>query len=193
MPVGSRNLLLSVVAWALLGFSGGPVLAGDKLTEANMTQRDYNRITETETSVEGEPAAEAPNPVHNLSEADEKAVTDEGGVKVISAKDWKQESPSARDAHIRRIRSTMQEGARLIVTVPKGEVWLIPGNETDGPDEGFENYIYVLLIINNAIRPWTEAQRAALPTTVARGKSISQSDKHGTTREPVTQHQQEEP
>ena len=158
-----------------------PAWAGDKLTEQNMTQRDYQRLTATETSVEGESAAEPPKPVHNFSDADEKAVTDEGGTKLISAKDWKNESKADRDAHIRRIRSTMQEGARLIVTVPKGEVWLIPGTETDERDAGLENYIYVLLLATNAIRPWSEAERAALPTTVARDKSISQSDKHGTT------------
>jgi hypothetical protein len=168
-----------------------PAWAGDKLTEQNMTQRDYRQLTATESSVEGEPAAEPPTAVHNLSDADEQAVTADGGVKVISAKDWKKESPAQRDAHIRRIRSTMQEGARLVVTVPKGEVWLIPGTETDERDEGFENYIYVSLIIRGALRPWSEAERTALPPTVAREKSISQSDKHGTTPERVVQQQQE--
>ena len=159
----------------------GGATAGDKLTEANMTQKDYQRLTKTESSAEGQPPAEVPKPVHNLSDADEEAITEEGGVKVIPARDWKQESPSARDAHIRRIRETMQEGARLVVSVPKGDVWLIPGIEVGEDEEGMENHIYVTLLIRNVLRPWSEAERAALPKTVARDKSISQSDKHGTT------------
>jgi hypothetical protein len=175
-----RGLLLAcLAAWPLLA---GSASAGDKLTEANMTQRDYNRITATESSVEGQPAAEKPRAVHNFSEADAKAVTEEGAVKVIPAKDWNKESPAERDAHIRRIRSTMQEGARLVITVPKGDVWLIPGTETSEEDEGFENYLTVLLIIRHVLRPWSEAERAALPVAVARDKSITQSDKHGTTQ-----------
>jgi hypothetical protein len=181
----------AVLVGLVMAVAISPAMADGKLTEQNMTQRDYQRLTETTSSVEGEPAAEAPRPVHNLSEADEKAVKDEGGVKVIPGKDWKSETPEQRDAHIRRIRATMQEGARLVVSVPKGDVWLIPGVETDERDEGFENYKFVLLIIRNVLRPWTEAERAALPRAVARDKSVSQSDKHGTTLERVVQKQRE--
>jgi hypothetical protein len=108
---------------------------------------------------------------------------------VIPAKDWKKESPEERDAHIRRIRSTMHEGARLIVTVPKGEVWLIPRIEVG--EGAFGNYIYISLLARNVLRPWNEAERIALPRTVARDKSVSQSDKHGTTPERVVQRQRE--
>ena len=181
----------SIAAFMLWLIAGASIAAaGDKLTEQNMTQRDYQRLTATESSVEGE-SPEPPVAVHNFSAADEQAVTEEGGTKVISARDWKNESKVERDAHIRRIRSTMQQGARLVVTIPKGEVWLIPGTEPDERGEGVVNYIYILLVATNVIRPWSEAERTALPRTVARDKSVSHSDKHGTTPERAVQEQEQ--
>lgn len=176
MQIWKRSAWIGLV----LTIASPQAWADDKLTEQNMTQRDYQRLTETETSVEGEPAAGPPTPVHNLSDADENRITELGGAKVISAKDWKKESPTQRDAHIRRIRATIERGARLVVSVPKGEVWLIP--DLENADETSGNLIYDVLIIGSVLRPWSEAERAALPRTVARDKSISQSDKHGTTQ-----------
>jgi hypothetical protein len=166
------------------------VMADGKLTEENMTQRDYTKITEMESSVEGQPPVEAPRPVHNLSEADEKAVKERDGVKVIPAKVWKNETPAERDAHIRRIRATMPEGSRLVLSVPKGDVWLIPGIEVEEADAGLENHNFIMLIIGEVLRDWNEAERAALPTTVPREKKVSQSDKRGTTVERVVQREE---
>jgi hypothetical protein len=153
----------------------------DKLTEANMTQRDYNNITAQESSVQGQPPAVPPTPVHNLTPADEQAITAAGGTKLISGKDWKHESPQERDAHLRRMDSTLPDGSTYIISVPKGDVWLIPASESQdgfGASQKLQD-----LEARNIVRPWTDAEREALPKAVARDKAVSQSDKHGTTRE----------
>jgi len=40
--------------------AGAPAAVADKLTEENMTQRDFKNITETESSVAGEKPTDAP-------------------------------------------------------------------------------------------------------------------------------------
>jgi len=159
----------------------GGAAAGDKLTEANMTQKDYERLTKTESSVENEPPTAPPTPIHNISDRQEVLVTTMGATKVIPGKDWKHESPEERDAHIRRIKQTLPEGAHLVVTVPKGDVWIIPPSERNEETGAPADWKYITLVLGGTIRDWTEAEIAALPKTVARDKSISQSDKHGTT------------
>lgn len=177
-----RSVLAGVGAGVLIGFTGiRPVAAGDKVTEANMTQRDYNSVTAQVTSVPGEPPALPPTPVHNLTPAQEQQITAAGGTKLISGKDWKHESPEERDAHLRRMDQTLPQGTTYIITVPKGDVWLIPASERSPAAAADQKYQD--LVRDKTIRVWTEEERTSLPVSVRREKSISQSDKHGTSLE----------
>jgi hypothetical protein len=65
----------------------------------------------------------------------------------------------------------------LVATVPDGEVWLITNPHRD--------YGHMNFLSGWAVRERTEAEKTALPVAVPRDKKVSQSDKHGTTREPV--------
>ena len=164
----------------LMAVAVSPAWAGDKLTEENMTQKDYERLTETESSVENEPPTVPPTPIHNMSESDEQLARQMGGSKVIPGKDWKHETPEARDAHIRRIRQTLPEGSHLVVTVPKGDVWVIPYSERNEEMGAPSDWKYYLLLMGSTIREWSESERAALPVAVPRDKPISHSDTSGT-------------
>jgi hypothetical protein len=146
--------------------------------EKKITQKEFNAVTETKSSVEGQEPTIPPDPIHDFNEQDEAQVREKRGVKVIPGKQWKRETPEERDAHIRRIKSTMPPKSHLVVTVPKGDVWLFPGEEDDDPDLP-DDWRYQLLIFGDVIRSWTEAQRAAMPVAVLPDKSITQSDKHG--------------
>src|SRR6185312_16213155 len=82
--------------------------SADKLTEANMTKKDYDEITNTESSVPGERPTEPPLEVHDLSDAGVNAVKEEAhGVKLIKGRDWKNLSPRDRDQRIREIKKTL--------------------------------------------------------------------------------------
>lgn len=168
-----RHAILGFCASALLSdlLRSGRAMAGDKLTEKTMTKADYNRITETESSEAGKPAAERPDPVHDLSPFKRKAVEDAHGVRVITGKEWNKESPKERDAHLRRIYETAPKDSSLVITVPTGDVWLIPDGET-----------YDDLVDDAILREWKSADIAALPVSVAPDPLITQSDRHGSDR-----------
>jgi hypothetical protein len=185
----ARRIAIVGMVWVFGGTTA--VFAEDKLTEANMTQRDYERLTATESSVTDEAPTEPPKPVHNLTEEEQQKITEVGGAKVISGKDWRGESPEERDAHLRRIKETLPAGSKLIVSVPKGEVWVIPPMPEKG--QGTPAYRYRLAVLLHSLRPWTTAERVALPVAVARSNPISQSDKRGTTTERVVARPDEEP
>lgn len=161
------------------------VLADGKLTEQNMTQKDYERLSKTESSVKDENPTEPPTPVHNLSEAGTRAVQDAHGAKVINGKDWKNETPQERDAHLRRIKETMPAGSKLIVTVPKGDVWLIP--------PGDDNKTYENLNRDNIIRPWTDEEKAGLAATVAMNTSNDQENRRSENRRERRRERKERP
>jgi hypothetical protein len=187
MQILRRSSLIGLV----MAIAVSPVWADDKLTEKNMTQRDYERLTATESSVKDEPPTEPPKAVHNLTDEEQQNITDVGGAKVIGGQVWRGESPEQRDAHLRRIKETLPAGSKLIVSVPKGEVWVIPPAPPKG--EGTPGYRYRLAVLLLSLRNWTTAERAALPVAVPRSNPISQSDRHGTTPERVVVQDQEEP
>jgi hypothetical protein len=176
----AQGAALAVAAMLLL-FPGDAARAQGK-QEDSLTQRAFNEIVETKSSVEGEPATSPPEPIHNLSDEEEAEVEEARGIKVISGKDWKKETPAERDAHLRRIKSTMPPNSHLLITVPQGDVWLIGGEETDPNYESGDvppDWRYQLLA-GRPLRSWTPEQRAALPVSVPREKKVSQSDKRGT-------------
>jgi len=187
-----RTWTRSTLAGTVFLIAGaGLAAAGDKLTEANMTQRDYDAITAQESSVEGQDPAIPPTPVHNLTPAQEQQITAQGGTKLISGKDWRHESPEERDAHLRRMDQTLPPGTTYIITVPKGDVWLIPATEPTpiaAADQKYQD-----LVRDQNIHPWTDEEKAKLPLTVARDKKVSQSDKHGTTKTPPVKAKPKEP
>jgi len=171
MHVCRRSVLAGATAAALIGIGGvRPASAKDKLTEANMTKDDYNKITETKTSVADEPPAPAPTPVHNFSDRNTDSVKEENGTRLLKGKEWKDKTPEERDAYLREIQKTMPAGSRLVLTVPKGELWIIP-------PESYEK-----LTRDGAVREWTEAERARIPETIGLGDGVSHSDIRGTTR-----------
>jgi hypothetical protein len=156
-----------------------------------MSRADYIGITATESSVKDEPPTAPPLPVHDLNDGQLRDMAAVGGAKVINAKDWKNESLAERDAHLRRIKETLPAGASLILTVPKGEVWVIPAR---GDDPGLSAEMKAILArLIGSIRNWTEAQILALPWDVMRGDPISQSDKRGSNGERVVVAPRREP
>jgi hypothetical protein len=162
-----------------LAVSAGTAMADGKVTEENMTQQDYRKITDTRSSVENEPPTTPPVPIHDLTKDNEQSIRNHGGAKVISGKDWKNESPEERDAHLRRIKETMPAGSHLVITVPKGDVWLIPFAERDEATGAPPDWKYTQLISNRSIRPWTDEEKARIPESVPRDKKVSQSDRRG--------------
>jgi len=170
---------LGAMVLAVLLLTGATrCFADGKLTEENMTKRDFERLTKTESSVEGESRVEPPEPIHNPTDEELKNIANAGGVKVISGKTWTKETPEERDAHLRRMLATAPLGTRFIVSVPDGEVWIIPGTGEDSDDPP-PDFHFMILIIGN-VRIWTTPEQAALPVAVPREKKVSQSDKRGT-------------
>ncbi|HVZ01175.1 MAG TPA: hypothetical protein VHA35_16835 [Dongiaceae bacterium] len=147
--------------------------ADGKITETNMTQNDYDNITRTETSVPGQDKVPLPQPVHDLSGPDRKQVNDAHGMKMIDDSVWNRSSPEERDAHLREVQNRMPAGAKLILLVPKGEVWMIP--PVDGQDS------YGDLKKSNAIREWTLAELTAKGIAVpADDPNFHQDPRRGT-------------
>jgi hypothetical protein len=181
----SRKMLAGFFAAVLLA-GGGAAWSQDgdyddydgRPEEKKITQKEFKAVTETKSSVEGKEPTEPPDAVHDMNETDEGEARAKGGVKVISGKQWKKESPEERDAHIRRIKSTMPANSHLVVTVPQGDVWLFPGQEDDDEDMP-DDWRYQLLIFGDVLRYWTPAQRAAMPVAVLPDSATTQSDKHG--------------
>jgi hypothetical protein len=162
----------SVIA-AFLLFAALPAApaGADKLTEENMTAKDFKDITSTESSVPGEYRIEPPLEVHDFSTATEQAVKDAHGVRVIRGRDWKRLSPMDRDKRMRELRKTMQRGTFFMIEVPSGNVWAIDADE------------YFKLKDASTIHRWTYEQQEKLPKAVKRDPGTSQSDRSGTALE----------
>lgn len=170
MRASRREIMLSAIA--TLGASALCPRAADAEPgpdERDLTQRDYRAQTQTESSVEGQPPAPLPIVVHDLSAADEQAVKDAHGVKLVKGKQWKHETPDQRDAHLRQLRANLPRGTVLVITIPKGDVWLIPPEDKPGGVQDDQNQIYEHLRVHNVLREWTEAERTALPVSVGNG------------------------
>jgi len=171
----SSAWFVSAATAGLLLIAASGAVADDKLTEANMTQRDYDRITNTTNSRPDDPAAGPKvevEPIHDLNRAQEGALKDEGhATKVIKGKEWTDKSPEDRDAHLRRIRETAPEGSRFLIEVPNGDVWLLPPPETT--ELGLHIYLHL-------VRRWQDFEKVALPVAVAPETGSSHSDRSGT-------------
>jgi len=168
-----------ILAVFLVTAAVAPMARADRLTEENMTRRDFNTITETESSVSGERAVEKPFEVHDFSEATENAVKEAHGVRVVKGKDWKKMTPQERDARMRELDRSMAASTFFMVEVPSGNVWAIDQAE------------YFRLREANSIHRWSQEEIERLPRTVPRDKKVSQSDKRGTVKEPVAKVEQE--
>jgi hypothetical protein len=181
MEVGRRGSMIGLGVISVAGASW-PVrmIAADDLPP-DFTQATFNNLTATESSVEGESATERPTPVHNMSKGDVKDLKAAGGTKVIDGDVWKQESPEQRDAHLRQIRERMPDGARLIISVPTCNVWLIP------PMEDRDNYDD--LKRSKVFREWAEYEVEALGKTVGKMPKFTQSDRRNSGK--VKQHKSE--
>jgi hypothetical protein len=162
-----RSVVLSVFAALLLVLA--PTASADKLTEANMTEKDFKEITKIESSVPGveAKAIDAPLPVHDFSAANEKAVTDAHGVKVIKGKDWKALSPKDRDKRMRALRETSKRSILFRIEVPSGNVWAIDVED------------YTKLTRDGDVRVWLVEEQEKLPKAVKRDPSSSHSDRSG--------------
>ncbi|WP_395016699.1 hypothetical protein [Dongia sp.] len=168
-----------------LGFLAGSWLAtaaafaGD-LTEENMTQRDFNALTEMAPSGSTDTLEEAPTPVHNINEATEKFIKEPKpgappiGKKMIKGEDWKAETAEQRNVHIRNIRENAPPGSWVVISVPDGDVWVFFDAE--------QNYVFLNMYV---VRQWGDWEKAELPVAVPRGRKVSQSDRRGGSGEGV--------
>jgi hypothetical protein len=93
--------------------------------EPEMTWEEYDSITETESSVEGEAEASIPLAIHKLTDDEEKALREGGAERIIKAKEWRNLNPKERDARLRQER-LLHPDAIFIMTVPQGQVWAMP-------------------------------------------------------------------
>ncbi|MBL8707883.1 MAG: hypothetical protein JNL25_01705 [Rhodospirillaceae bacterium] len=144
----------------------GSALADGKLTEKNMSKKDFRDITTTESSVPGEEPTTPPVHVHNLDKDAEKELRDSNGVRIIKGKDWKAMTPEERDARLRQLKELRPAGSLFILEVPSGNVWVIDG---DVADDLFEDGV---------IRDWTFTQLFDLPQVRPTAGDIGYRDRH---------------
>jgi hypothetical protein len=166
------------VAWLMAG--AAPAAADpDGDTKTEITREKWDAVTETRSSVEGEPPTEGPTPVRNFVEEDESGqksrdvsqdVKDAHGTRMLKGGEWKSKTPEQRDAYLRDLKQRFPPPAtRIILTVPKGELWVIPEED------------YQRLKANRTINPWTKAQIARIHgQTVTEEDEDSHSDIRGT-------------
>jgi hypothetical protein len=158
VPDGGVSALARAGALALMAlFSPGEARADDN-PEAGLTQREFNKVTEMRQEDPNLPPVAVPVHVHNLTDAEKAELDRMHAVRVIKGKDWKNLSPEERDARVRGLRAQMPN-ASLCLTVPGGDLWAIPPGE--------DNINFLDIIDRDAIRRWTEAEKAALPVAVS--------------------------
>jgi hypothetical protein len=134
------------------------------------TQDTFNSMTQTESSVPGQPPAPTPTPVHNMSKSDVKDLKAAGGKKVVvvDGKDWLHSTPQERDALLRKI--DMPAGSRLILSVPTGNLWIVPGDAYDQ------------LKRSRTFDEWTEAEILALGKTVSKDSDKGQDNRRNSSK-----------
>jgi len=159
---------LILITFLLLTVPVGVAAHADKLTEANMTEKDFKEITHTESSEPGASRYPPPEAVHNFSDANEQAVKDAHGAKVVKGRDWKTMSPKDRDKKMGEFKKTMKYATQYVIEVPSGDVWAI--DETE----------YTKLINSKDLKRWTKEEQEKLPKAVKRGPSLTHSDRSGT-------------
>ena len=157
--------LARAVALSILLVAATASAQADKLTEANMTQKDYDDITASETSIPGQVKAEPPFPVHDFSDANEKAVKDAHGVRLIKGKEWRKLSPTERDKTMRDFYKTMKPSTFYVLEVPSGNLWAIDMDE------------YFKLKKSGEIRRWAYGEKEKLPKAVKANSGNGQEDR----------------
>ncbi|HVO00588.1 MAG TPA: hypothetical protein VMT54_00215 [Candidatus Cybelea sp.] len=147
------RLAAAALVATLALWSADPAVADGKVTEQNMTQNDYNGITQIDAN--GGPALPSPPiPIHDLT-ANGKTVVNAGhGVKIVKGKDWRNMSPQDRYKFLSDFRKNAQAGTVFMIEVPSGNVWAINETTYDGLVEG------------GGIRPWSQSEKEALPKAV---------------------------
>jgi hypothetical protein len=128
--------------------------------------------------VEGEPPTDGPTPVRNFVEEDgsgettrnvTKDVEEAHGTRMLKGKEWKSKTPEERDAYLRDLKQRFPPpGTRIILTVPKGELWVIPEED------------YQRLKANRTINPWSKAQIARIHGQTVTEEEESHSDINNT-------------
>ncbi|HVO00586.1 MAG TPA: hypothetical protein VMT54_00205 [Candidatus Cybelea sp.] len=152
MNIAARLAVSALVAVTLC--SAAAIARADKLTEQNMTQKDYKDITNTETSIPGQTRAEPPLEIHDLSDANAQGVKDAHGVKVVKGKDWKALSPKDRDKRMRDLMKALKPGTFFFIEVPSGNVWAIDSDA------------YFKLKEDKIIHRWSYEEMEKLPKAV---------------------------
>ena len=175
----SRHLaMLSGAAW-VMAWAGPAAADGDGDTRSNITQQQYDSVTQH--GVEGQPKAPEPTPVHNFVEEDGTGqqsvdrspdVQEAHGTRMLKGKEWKAKTPQERDDYLSDLQSRFPD-ARILLTVPKGEVWVIP--EAD----------YQRLKANRTIKPFTKGEVARIhgQTVPPDPDAEVNSDRSGSTRD----------
>jgi len=166
MGAASRGSL-SCSLWLALFWCVG-AWADDPPPEQNLTQREYNRITEMRQEDPTAPPVAAPAMAHNLTDAEKAFLEEHHSVRVLKGKEWKRLSPEERDQRMRALRDQMP-GIGLILTVPGGELWAVPHGEDDAT---FHD-----ILERHRVRLWTEEEKTAMP--VAIGNRPTSGDRAG--------------
>jgi len=162
--VRTVRFFLAIASAAMVSLVVPMAAYADKLTESNMTQKDFKDLTETKSSVSGRSAIEKPFEMHDFSEATADAVKEAHGVRVVKGRDWKTMTPEQRDARMRELDRTMEEATFFLIEVPSGNVWVI------GQEEYFK------LKESNIIHRWSWAEKEKLPKAVKRDTGTTHSD-----------------
>jgi hypothetical protein len=187
MQMRTQGFLVSVWVLALAGMLAvrPAALADDPPAAPPVPSlEEVMGLSLTKSSQEGESPAPLPKPVLNVDKDDAKKIKKEAhGKKVITGDVWKNESLEERDRHLRSVyATTFPPGSTLIITVPDGDVWVIPpGSDPAHPDANYKR-----LVDSGLIREWVDPAKedgiAPEHTQVPPDSKIdseSQSDRHG--------------
>ncbi len=187
MHMRTQGFLVSAWVLALVGLLAWlpAAFADDPPAPPMPSAEEVLGLGITKSSVEGQNPAPLPKPVLNIDKDGAKKIKKEAhGRKVISGDVWKGETAEQRDQHLRNVYATMfPEGSTLIITVPDGDVWVIP--PSDDPAHPEANYRR--LVDGHLIWEWVDPAKAdgiapehtQVPPD-SKVESGSQSDKRGT-------------
>jgi hypothetical protein len=141
--------LAGMLAWRTAAFAEDPPVP---------PLEEVMGLSMTQSSEPGQKPARLPKPVLNIDKDGAKKIKKEAhGKKVIAGDVWKNESPEERDRHLRNVYATMfPPGSTLVITVPDGDVWVIP----PGDDPAHLDANYNRLVGAGLIREWVDPAKA---------------------------------